>query len=384
MDHSESEKEVRGAVASRRSVLGGVAAGSVASLLASTRLPLASAQEASIPPSGLPPFIYHLEGSEPTRFTGGTLRTATVENIPALKDFAIFAEQIDAGAMRELHWHSNCGELNYCLSGEGTIGVFSPSGDNATFDIKAGSITYIPIGYAHYIQNRGAEPLHMVIAFTSEKPEHFDFSVTLPWFPGELIAQALGVVPGTLPMLSRLGDLSIVPATLPADLTLTEKNAFSVQTDQLSLDTYAGGTARPVKIENISSLADISLFVLDVVPRGMREPHWHTNASEFNYCVTGTAQIGIVAPDGSSQTFVVEPGDVAYIPSNWFHYIASVSDEPLQLLVFFGNVKPDHIDLSQIAVFFPPEVLAASFDLDPSVFAGLPDQGDVFVAAPPK
>ena len=224
----------------------------------------------------------------------------------------------------------------------------------------------------------------MIVAFTSEKPEHFDFSVTLPWFPGELIAQALGVAPGTLPMLSRLGDLSIVPAALPADLALTVDNAFSVQTDQLSLDTYAGGTARPVTVEHIASLADISLFVLDVEPRGMREPHWHTNASEFNYCVAGTAQIGIVAPDGSSQTFVVEPGNVAYIPANWFHYIASVSDEPLRFLVFFGNVKPDHIDLSQVAVFFPSEVLAASFDLDPAVFADLPKQGDVFVAAPPK
>jgi len=57
----------------------------MASLFASSRLPLASAQEASLPPSGLPPFLYDLEGSEPSRFSGGTLRTATVENIPALK-----------------------------------------------------------------------------------------------------------------------------------------------------------------------------------------------------------------------------------------------------------------------------------------------------------
>ena len=68
MDQSENEKEPRDPP-SRRRVLGG-AAGGMASLLASSRLPLASAQEASLPPSGLPPFFYDLEGSEPTRFSG--------------------------------------------------------------------------------------------------------------------------------------------------------------------------------------------------------------------------------------------------------------------------------------------------------------------------
>ena len=125
MGQSEQEDAPRNILPSRRSVLGG-AAGGMASLFAATGLPRAQAQEASIPATGLPPFIYDLEGSEPTTFAGGTLRTATVKNIPALKDMAIFAEKIDSGAMREVHWHSNCGELNYCLSGEGTIGVFSP------------------------------------------------------------------------------------------------------------------------------------------------------------------------------------------------------------------------------------------------------------------
>src|SRR4051812_37357693 len=130
MGQPEHGNAPRNVLASGRSVLG------VAGLLAASGLPRAQAQEASIPATGLPPFIYDLEGSEPTTVSGGTLRTATIENIPGLKDMSIFAEQIDTGALRELHWHSNCGELNYCLSGEGTIGVFSPSGNNATFDIK--------------------------------------------------------------------------------------------------------------------------------------------------------------------------------------------------------------------------------------------------------
>jgi oxalate decarboxylase len=123
---------------------------------------------------------------------------------------------------------------------------------------------------------------------------------------------------------------------------------------------------------------------LQIVPQGLREPHWHPNTSELNYCVSGRAQIGLVAPNGGVQTFAVEPGTIAFIPPNWFHYIANVTDDPLEFLVFFVNAeaKAPHIDLSQTFSYFPPEVLAASFGVDPAEFANLPKRGDVFLAAP--
>jgi oxalate decarboxylase len=126
------------------------------------------------------------------------------------------------------------------------------------------------------------------------------------------------------------------------------------------------------------------VFPLQIVPQGLREPHWHPNTSELNYCVSGRAQIGIVAPNGGVQTFAVESGTIAFIPPNWFHYIANVTDDPLQFLVFFVNAeaKAPHIDLSQTFSYFPPEVLAASFGVDPAEFANLPKRGDVFLAAP--
>jgi oxalate decarboxylase len=115
----------------------------------------------------------------------------------------------------------------------------------------------------------------------------------------------------------------------------------------------------------------------------MREPHWHTNANELSYCTSGSAQIGIVAPDGRSQTFVIGPGGAAFVPVNWFHYIANVSDEPLEMLVYYSDAEPRHIDLSQGFGFYPPEIIAASFGLDPDLFANLPKQGDVVIAAAP-
>jgi oxalate decarboxylase/phosphoglucose isomerase-like protein (cupin superfamily) len=90
---------------------------------------------------------------------------------------------------------------------------------------------------------------------------------------------------------------------------------------------------------------------------------------ELNYCFSGRAQIGLVAPDGSVQTFPVEPGTVAFIPQNWFHYIANTGAGPLEFLVFFvsPNAAAPRIDLSQTLDIFAP-------------FAALPRCGDVFLA----
>lgn len=129
-------------------------------------------------------------------------------------------------------------------------------------------------------------------------------------------------------------------------------------------------------------LSGLSINVLEINAGALRELHWHPNASEINYCASGTAQVGIVAPSGESWTFVVEAGGVAYIPNNWFHYIASLNNEPLVILAFFDAVAPNRVDLSGMTAYFPPEVLAASFGMDPEVFARLPKRETVVIAGP--
>src|SRR6266516_4354738 len=117
-------------------------------------------------------FKYQLEESVPQQFEGGTNRTATQRNIPSLKGMTIYSLQIDPGCLRELHWHPNAGELGYCLQGQGTMGIFSPTGDNATFDIAVGSVSFVPSGYFHYIRNPGSDSLRVRAASTPPPTQH--------------------------------------------------------------------------------------------------------------------------------------------------------------------------------------------------------------------
>jgi oxalate decarboxylase len=334
----------------------------------------------------------NLEASAPTMLPAGTLRWGSKTQLPVLQGVAIAAATVQPQAVRELHWHLNAHELNYVLSGQGRMGIFSTDGTGSTFDLQPGSITFVPEGYTHYIQNTGDDDLHIILAFTHEQPETTDLSLALPSFPQHLLAQTFGVADDDFPFLRTRGDGNIVPLPAPqnesdvATPAVSATSPYTVLTDQVERQEFigGGGTARPVSTNNIPLLLGITVYPLQIVPRGLREPHWHPNTSELSYCLGGQGQIGLIAPDGSVQTFAIEPGSISYIPNNWFHYIASVSDDPLDLLVFFAgpSASGPHIELSQTFGYFPPEVVAASFGVDPAVIAALPNRGDVFLAAP--
>lgn len=145
---------------------------------------------------------------------------------------------------------------------------------------------------------------------------------------------------------------------------------------------YTAGTVRWATKAQVPPLQGAAFASEHLGAHGLRELHWHLNAGELNYCVGGHAQIGLVAPDGNLQTFAVGPGDIAFLPENWFHYIANVSDEPLQVLIFFLTTDPrvETINLSQTFDNVPAQVLAANFDTDPARFATLPKRGNVGIA----
>lgn len=358
--------------------------------------PAAPAATAAFPGDlgGLPPFAYRLEASAPQLLPAGNLRWASQRQLPTLDGVALASQRLAPGALRELHWHLNAHELGYCLAGEGRMGVFSSDGGGDTFDIRPGSITFIPEGYTHFIENTGGDELHVLLAFTDEQPETLDLSQSLPGFPLPLLAQTFGVTADRFPFLPIQGDRGIVPlppepttATVPAAATpraAASTAPYTIATDQVPVVEFAGGSVRPLRREQLSRLEGITVFPLHAEPGALREPHWHPGTAELNYCVSGQAQIGLVAPAGGVQTVAVDPGTVAFIPQNWIHYIANVGPDPLEFLVFFVNpdAEAPHIDLSQTVDFFPANVVAASFGTDPAAFAALPRRGDVFLAAP--
>ena len=381
----DSPSSTRGRL-SRRQAMSALAAVGFGAGLASGSPPLAAAdgcpQSTQLNPDGTTPFNFHLAASEPVNHEAGSFRMVTLREMPRIDGLSIHLVDIAPGGIREVHWHPNAAEINYVLQGEGVVGVLSTSGDRALNTIRPGTSTFIARGDAHFIENTGDETLTLLIGFSDPQPEHLSVSQAFPWVPAAVMEQVLDVPPGTLPAFPPRGDLAIVPQVGSSSTVDGGAPApFSAALDVLPTSEFAGGTVQALHPAAVATLAEMTLLRLVIDPGAVREPHWHGNAGEFNFCVSGAGQIGIVAPSGESWTFVVNTGDVAFIPNNWFHYIANIGDEPLELIAFFDDVAPSRIDLSTMTNFFPPGVLAASLDVTPETFADLPDQGTVVIAA---
>ncbi|WP_276018349.1 cupin domain-containing protein, partial [Mycolicibacterium sediminis] len=54
------------------------------------------------------------------------------------------------------------------------------------------------------------------------------------------------------------------------------------------------GSMRRVTADNLPILNRLSIKRVLLNPGAMRTPHWHANANELTYCVSGTALVSIL------------------------------------------------------------------------------------------
>ena len=124
----------------------------------------------------------------------------------------------------------------------------------------------------------------------------------------------------------------------------------------------------------------LAIYLLTLEPEAVRIPHWHPDAAELDYVLSGKARVGLGFPDGEWERFDLEAGKIAILPQGWFHYIQNVGEETLRMLVIFNNSAPNDIGISQGFQAIPKEVLGITFDVPAERFEGLKE--DVTFIAP--
>ncbi|WP_082233062.1 cupin domain-containing protein [Halobacillus massiliensis] len=108
-----------------------------------------------------------------------------------------------------------------------------------------------------------------------------------------------------------------------------------------------------------SSLLDIFLSKNNVV-----EPHYHQNAAELVYCISGSAQVSILNPFTQEIiNFTITPGQVTNVPQGWWHYEQALEDNT-HLLAIFNAPVPQVILGSDILKFTPSQVMAHTYCMD--------------------
>lgn len=108
-----------------------------------------------------------------------------------------------------------------------------------------------------------------------------------------------------------------------------------------------------------TSLLDIFLSMNNVV-----EPHYHQNAAELVYCISGATTISILNPFTQQLlNFHITPGQVVNIPQGWWHYEVA-TDDNTHLLAIFDAENPEVILGSDLLKFTPPNIMAHTYCLD--------------------
>uniref|UniRef100_A0A669QH34 Cupin type-1 domain-containing protein n=2 Tax=Phasianus colchicus TaxID=9054 RepID=A0A669QH34_PHACC len=102
-------------------------------------------------------------------------------------------------------------------------------------------------------------------------------------------------------------------------------------------------SANPNELIYIRSLNEesrsLTLATLRIFVNELGQPHYHFNANELAYVVSGCARAGLVMESGKSVTFDVAIGDVIFFPVGTQHYLKSVCDEELLLVVAYSTGK---------------------------------------------
>jgi oxalate decarboxylase len=118
-----------------------------------------------------------------------------------------------------------------------------------------------------------------------------------------------------------------------------------------------------------------AMFLVVLEKGGIREPHWHPDAWEFDYCISGHARMSVVGPNNEWQSFEVHPGQVVFVPQGYFHYFENAGSEDLRFLVVFNDSRAESDDDIGVSVSLggiPNHVLAATWGVPVKVFDEIP------------
>lgn len=121
-------------------------------------------------------------------------------------------------------------------------------------------------------------------------------------------------------------------------------------------------------VEQLNTLDNVSLLDIYLSVSNVVEPHYHQNAAELVYCISGAATVSLLNPFTKQLlNFPITPGQVANVPQGWWHYEVATMDNT-HLLAIFNAPTPEVILGSDILAFTPSSIMAHTYCLDENLW----------------
>jgi oxalate decarboxylase len=344
------------------------------------------------PNSNLPPFtdrgnphpIWYSFDLTPKRVeSGGWTHQVTSREISRSQDLAGVNMRLTAGSFRELHWHL-ADEWAIMLTGKARVSLMRPDGKMFIDDVGPGDLWYFPAGFPHSIQGLEGDGCEFLLVFDQgdfSEDDTFLLSEFLAHTPPEVVEKNTGWSRQEWDQLPPT-ELYIFEAPLPGPLEadkrflgnfLETENQYTFRMGSMKPTSHSrGGEVRIVDSANFEAAKNIAAAMVTIKPGGIREMHWHPNASEWQYWIKGQGRMTVVSTAAKARTMDFRANDVGFVPAMAGHYIENTGTEDLVFLEMFKASRYQDVSLNQWIARMPDKMAAAHLKLPLSVIRRAP------------
>src|SRR6201999_2898896 len=218
--------------------------------------------------------------------SGGWTRQVTQRELAVAKSIAGVNMRLNAGGVRELHWHK-ASEWAYMLYGKARVTAVDSEGRYFVDDVGVGDLWFFPGGTPHSIQGLGPDGCEFLLVFDDGDFDEDDTFLLSDWFkhtPSEVLGKNFSVPADLFGHTPDPSKLYIFKAPVPGPLRPNKlmgaepvPQTFSHHMLTQEPIRTKSGTVRITDSSIFPASRGIAAALVEVDPGGMRELHWHPN-----------------------------------------------------------------------------------------------------------
>ncbi len=331
------------------------------------------------------PFKYPFALARKRVLSGGWTRQVTVRELPISTTLAGVEMRLTAGGIRELHWHVEA-EWAIMLNGSARITAVDHDGKSFVSDVGEGDLWLFPPGVPHSIQGLGPDGCRFLLVFDDGNFDEFHTFLITDWLahtPREVLAKNFSVSESTFDAVPKK-ELFIFQADLPGDLHAEQTEAAKGTGTVPKRFDFKASAMKPTKVTRggevkiIDSktfpVTPISAAIVTLKPGALRELHWHPNADEWQYYITGKGRMSVFVGATTARTMDFEEGDVGYVPISNPHYIENTGDSDLVFIEMFRTSEYQDISLAEWMAHTPHLLMNQHLGVTTSMLDSIPKQ----------
>ena len=127
----------------------------------------------------------------------------------------------------------------------------------------------------------------------------------------------------------------------------------------------------------IFPVSPIAAAIVRLKPKGLRELHWHPNADEWQYYISGKGRMTVFTAGSRARTMDFEEGDVGYIPQSQPHYVENIGDTDLVFLEMFKSDHYEDISLAEWMAHTPHLLVNQHLQVGKAMIDAIPKEKTV-------